>query len=532
MNIRVLIVDNEQSLAETVSDALQRKGYECVAAFGGCAGMEQLDSASFDVVITDLVMEDADGLAVLEHAKKVQPEAQVIMMTGHGSVPSAVTAMQMGAFTYLQKPLDLQQLRTVVEKASENARLRLENRQLQERLDRKFGFNGIIGSSSAMIAVIDRLKRIAPTSATVLIQGETGTGKELIAQALHQNSPRKNKPFVGINCAALSENILESELFGHVRGAFTDAVSDRVGKIEFAKGGTLFLDEVGDMPMVTQIKLLRVLESSEITRVGSNQTIKVDVRLLSATNRDLEKAVNDGTFRADLYHRIKVITVRLPGLRQRREDIPVLVDHFVKRFSEVHSKTITAIAPTIRKRLLTYDWPGNIRQLRNVIESMIVFDIDGVLDLDDAPEELLEGFSGLTIPSTPTAPLLPGSSWGPAQLPGPSSTGEAGPIFTGSYNGDSEPTSEVPESPTALESSEAETVPSSGKIIEAHFLGGSSDWGKEETLASLVGQPLDEIEKRFIRQTLIATGGNREEAAKALNIGQRTLYRKIKDYGL
>lgn len=266
--------------------------------------------------------------------------------------------------------------------------LKRENLELNRRLDEKFGFEGVIGSSPLMLGLVDRLKRIAPTDATVLIQGETGTGKELVAQAIHQNSPRKPKPFVALNCAALSENILESELFGHIRGAFTDASSDRVGKFEYANGGTLFLDEVGDMPMATQIKLLRVLESSEITRVGSNTPVKVNVRILSATNRNLEEAIAAGSFRSDLYHRLKVITIAIPTLKERAADIPLLIEHFLKQFAKRHNKKIRGVSPAARMRLVSYGWPGNVRQLRNVIESMVVVDIDGTLDIDDLPLEL------------------------------------------------------------------------------------------------------------------------------------------------
>lgn len=503
MKIRVLIVDNEPSLAETVAEALQRKGYDCQCAFNGTAGCDALEKGEFDVVITDLVMEDIDGFGILRKAKELQPNAKVIMMTGHGSIPSAVAAMANGAYTYLQKPLDLKQLRETVDKAAEIAVLRNENLNLRQRLDKKFGFEGIVGSSAAMQKVIERLKRIAPTDATVLIQGETGTGKEMVAQSIHQNSPRKNKPFVGLNCGALSENILESELFGHVRGAFTDAVSDRVGKFEYADGGTLFLDEVGDMPLLTQIKLLRVLESSEITRVGSNKPIKVNVRLLSATNRNLEQAVAEGTFRADLYHRIKVVTVNLPPLRERREDIPLLVDYYIRLFASRNNKEIKAVSPSIRKRLIQFSWPGNIRQLRNVIESMIVFDIDGVLDTDDAPDELLDGF---VVPDSTDEKLI---------------EQENAPLLIGAES------ETFNQNSTALDE---DNSASSDNIIDAHFVSATS--ADVDSLKALVGQPLEEVEKRFIELTLKSVGGNREEAAKALKIGQRTLYRKIKDYGL
>jgi two-component system response regulator HydG len=449
----VLIIDNDPSHAQTVAEAIERIGFTCRTALSGTEGAQRISEREYDVIITDLMMNDIDGLGILALAKREQPDAEVILITGHGSVPSAVTAMQQGAFNYLLKPLDLAQLRAVSEKAAESARLRRANVELHRRLDEKFGFEGVIGDSTQMRDVIERLKRIAPTNASVLIQGETGTGKELVAQAIHQNSTRKNKPFVALNCAALSENILESELFGHVKGAFTDASSDRLGKFEYADGGTLFLDEVGDMPLATQIKLLRVLENGEITRVGSNDPVRVNVRILSATNRNLEDAITAGTFRNDLYHRLKVVTIRLPTLQERSVDIPILIDHFIKLFAKKHGKQIRGVSPPARRKLLTFSWPGNVRQLRNVVESMVVVDYDGLLDLDDLPEELAE---------------------------------PAGP------------------------SPEPQTT----------------------SLAGLVGRSLEEIERLFLGETLRACGSNREEAARLLGIGERTLYRKIKEYGL
>ncbi|HEY2892832.1 MAG TPA: sigma-54 dependent transcriptional regulator, partial [Pirellulales bacterium] len=451
--IRVLIVDNEAAHAQAVAESLERVGYHCTVATSGPVGLKRIDQEAFDIVITDLVMNEVGGLEILAHTKEQLPDAEVILVTGHGTIPSAVTAMQQGAFNYLLKPLDLSQLRAVTEKASASLRLRRQNAELNRRLDEKFGFEGVIGSSQQMHDVIDRLKRIAPTDASVLIQGATGTGKELVAQAIHQNSPRKNKPFVALNCAALSENILESELFGHVRGAFTDASTDRVGKFEYAHGGTLFLDEVGDMPLATQIKLLRVLENNEITRVGSNEAIRVNVRILSATNRNLEDSIEAGSFRSDLYHRLKVVTIDLPRLADRANDIPLLIEHFVKQFAKRHHKQVQSISAGARRRLTAYDWPGNVRQLRNVIESMVVVDYDGVLDLDDLPSEL--------------APQ--------------------------------------------------------GEIAQEAASG---------SLSALVGKPLSELERLFIVETLQQTGGNREAAAELLGIGQRTLYRKIKEYQL
>ena len=453
--VEVLIVDNDEAHAQTVAESLDRPGFHCRVATSGPEGAQWIEEAAsvFDVVITDLLMNKIDGLGILKRAKSAQPYAEVILMTGHGTVPSAVEAMQQGAFNYLLKPLDINQLRAITDKAAESSRLRRANVELKRRLDERFGFEGVVGDSPQMRQVIERLKRIAPTNASVLIQGETGTGKELVAQAIHQNSPRKNKAFVGLNCAALSENILESELFGHVKGAFTDASTDRVGKFEYAHGGTMFLDEVGDMPLPTQIKLLRVIESGEITRVGSNDLIKVNVRVLSATNQNLEQAIDAGTFRTDLYHRLKVVTIRLPTLRERSPDIPVLIDHFVRLFSKKHDKQVKGMSLAARRRILSYDWPGNVRQLRNVVESMVVVDYDELLDVDDLPEELAE-------PDEP-----------------------AGEPSTGS-------------------------------------------------LTNLVGKPLQDIERLFIAETLRVTGGNREEAAGMLGIGERTLYRKIKEYRL
>jgi two-component system response regulator HydG len=460
--VRVLVVDNDIVHARTMGEVLGRLDYQVTVVGSGTEGARRLEQDAFDVVVTDLMMNDIGGLEILARAKAASADTEVIVVTGHGTIPSAVSAMQQGAFTYLQKPLDLAHLRSAVEKASAGVRLKRQNLELNRRLDEKFGFEGVVGSSVQMLALVERLKRIAPTDATVLIQGETGTGKELVAQAIHQNSPRKSKPFVALNCAALSENILESELFGHVRGAFTDASSDRVGKFEYANGGTLFLDEVGDMPMPTQIKLLRVLESGEITRVGSNTPTRVNVRILSATNRNLEDAIAAGAFRSDLYHRLKVVTISIPTLQDRAADIPLLIEHFIRQFAKRHGKSIKGMSLAARVKLGSYDWPGNVRQLRNVIESMVVVDCDELLDVDDLPLE-----------------FAPETATGPAE---PTVAAAAGGVDAG--------------------------------------------------VATLVGRPLEEVERILITETLKLTGGNREQAAEMLGIGERTLYRKIKEYQL
>ncbi|MCA9073425.1 MAG: sigma-54-dependent Fis family transcriptional regulator [Planctomycetaceae bacterium] len=456
VTIRILVVDDDEAHAQAVAESLESESAECTIAPSGEKGIELIESENFDVIVTDLRMEDFDGLAILRKAKEELPEAEVIVLTGHSSVHSAVTAMQGGAYTYLTKPLDITELRSAVQKASDRIRLIRRNAQLSQRLDEKFGFQGVIGNSPAMNKVIDQLKSLAPTDATVLIQGENGTGKELAAKALHQNSPRKNKPFVPLNISALPESILESELFGHEPGAFTGAAGKRIGKFEYANGGTLFLDEVGEMPMDTQIKLLRVLEDRKITRIGSNDEKSINVRLLAATNADLKKMMEEGTFREDLYYRISVVSIILPPLRERRADIPVLTDHFVKDFSQQYGKEVQGVSRAARQALMAYEWPGNIRQLRNTIERMLILDTDGLLDVNDLPEEI---------------------------------------------------------SPLAGQELEGAAYAAAG-------------------VDTLTGRPLKDVEAYYIRKALELSGGNREEAATMLGIGERTLYRKIKEYEL
>src|SRR6516165_9178279 len=384
--LKLLIIDDEPNHAEAVAESLQRVGYDCLIATSGKAGARLIGDAEPDVILTDLKMDGMDGLAILRKAKQDLPEAEVVVITGHGDVQTAVEAMKAGAANFLQKPVNLTELRVMVDKAAERLRLTRANKELKRQLDEKFGFEGVIGNSLKMHEVLAKLKTIAPTQATVLIQGETGTGKELVARAIHANSPRKHKNFVAMNCTALNENLLEDELFGHEAGSFTGADRQRKGRFEHASSGTLFLDEVGDMPLALQAKLLRVLENQEVFRIGSNEAIKVNVRLLSASNRDLETIVEEGKFRRDLYFRLKVVTINLPPLRDRREDIPLLTAHFIKEFNERHGKKVMGVAEPLRKALARYDWPGNVRELRNVIESMVVQDQDDVLNLDDLQE--------------------------------------------------------------------------------------------------------------------------------------------------
>jgi two-component system, NtrC family, response regulator HydG len=455
--IRVLIVDDDESHAQAVSQSLERIGCDSTVASSGKRGVALIESENFDVVVTDMKMDDVDGLEILRKTKEELPDAEVIVVTGHGSITSAVTAMQHGAYTYLSKPLDIGELRAAVQKASTRVRLIRRNAELNRGLDEKFGFEGVIGTSDQMRRVIETLKSVAPTDSTVLIQGASGTGKELVARALHQNSPRKTKPFVPVNISSLPESILESELFGHEQGAFTGAIGRRIGKFEYANGGTLFLDEVGEMPMQTQIKLLRVLEDRKITRVGSNEEHEVNVRLVAATNADLQAMVDKKLFRSDLYYRLKVVTISLPPLRERRVDIPLLMDHFLKEICRRTGKEVIGFSKAARQALITYDWPGNIRELRNAVERMVVLDSDGQLDVDDLPDEI------------------------------------------------------------------AVLARRDGESIGAEATAGSD---------VLVGRALADIEKFYIQRTLELTEGKREEAAKLLGIGERTLYRKIKEYGL
>ena len=489
--LRVLIIDDEPFHAEAVAESLERVGYDCVLATSGSEGAKKIQEEEFDVILTDLRMEDMDGLAVVRKAKEDLPDAEVVVITGHGDVKTAVEAIKLGAANYLTKPVDLSELRAIVARAAERLRLARANRDLQRQLNERFGFEGVIGNSSKMHEVLAKLKDIAPTSATVLIQGETGTGKELVAKAIHTNSPRKNKPFVAMNCTALNENLLEDELFGHEPGSFTGADRIRKGRFEFANGGTLFLDEVGDMPPTLQAKLLRVLENKEVYRIGSNEPIKVNVRLLSATNRDLEAAVASGSFRQDLYFRLKVVTVKLPPLRERRDDIPLLAAHFLKEFNQLHGKRVKGIAEPVRKAMATYDWPGNVRELRNLVESMVVQDHDGVLGMDDIQEG----------DSLRRLPLSDNHAPGPANLVG-------------------RPLSEI----ERYYIEQTLELTNSNRVEAARLLGIG-----ERTLYRIIQ---DWKVQDKIRNTLKAVGGSTEEAARQLGLSPAGLERKMKKLGI
>ena len=382
---RILIVDDELPQLELIGGFLKKQGFDVIEAEGGEKGLQMFRQASFDLVLTDQKMPKMSGLELLKAIRALNPEAAVIVMTAYGSIETAVSAIKEGATDYLTKPVDLEELLLRIEKVRERHRLLTENFELREALQERHRIEGIIGESGHMQEVLSLVRRVAPSEATVLIRGESGTGKELIAQAIHYASPRASRPLVRLNCAALPETLLESELFGHEKGAFTGAYATRKGRFEMANGGSLFLDEIGDLRLHLQAKLLRVLQEKEFERVGSSRPIPVDVRILAATHRDLEKMIQEGQFREDLYYRLNVVTVVLPPLRERRQDIPPLLDHLVKKFAEKNGKTIKGFTQEARDALLRYDYPGNVRELENIVERATVITRDEVIGRSDLP---------------------------------------------------------------------------------------------------------------------------------------------------
>ncbi len=386
----ILIVDDERNTREGLQRALQER-YEVLLAEDSPTALQALESTPIDVLLADLRMPGVDGMGLLRRAVLLTNPPVCIMMTAYGSIENAVQAMQAGAYHYVTKPVNLDELELVVQRALNSRRIEAENVNLHEQIDKKFGLENIIGESPAMRQVFETVQQVAPTRTTVLITGETGTGKELIAKAVHNLSPRKGGPFIAVHAAALPSTLLESELFGHEKGAFTGAIERRVGRFELADGGTLFLDEVGELEPLMQVKLLRVLEERAFERVGGAKTLQVDVRLIAATNRELKKLVNEGKFRDDLFYRLSVVAVDLPPLRERREDIPLLVKAFLDEFSRENSKQVREITPEALNLLLAYDWPGNVRELRNAIEQMVVLARAERLTVRDIPPQVRGG---------------------------------------------------------------------------------------------------------------------------------------------
>ncbi|MFQ5632795.1 MAG: sigma-54-dependent transcriptional regulator [bacterium] len=381
----ILLIDDEPIQLQTLSGFLKRLGYRVETADSGTAGVKKAQAMAVDLVLTDFKMPDKNGLEVLREVKAINPEIDVVIMTAYGSIDSATGAMKAGAIDYLSKPIDLDQLEIILKKAIERRRLISENRRLREQLASRHRFSEIISQSPQMENVLNRAARVAPSNATVLIRGESGTGKELVARAIHAGSSRMDGPFVAVNCAAITETLLESELFGHGKGAFTSALNRKKGRFEIADTGTLFLDEVGDIPPTIQVKLLRALQEKAFERVGGTETLAVDVRIIAATNRYLEKMLEDGSFREDLYYRLNVVSLLIPPLRERRTDITRLTDHFLRKYAAENSRPEIAISKEAFDALIRYDFPGNVRELENIIEQAVVLARENLITTDDLP---------------------------------------------------------------------------------------------------------------------------------------------------
>ncbi len=400
----ILVVDNEHSVRMTLAMLLKGSGHQVLEAAAGRAAIEKLREEPVSLVITDLKMPEVSGLDVLREVKALRPETEVILLTGHGTIESAVEAMRLGAFDYVTKPFEPSELLHRVQNALNHHHLVNEVRLLRQEIREQKGFGRLVGQSSQMHRVAEMISRVAGSDTTILIEGESGTGKELVARAIHGESPRADRPFVAINCNALPETLLESELFGHVRGAFTGATAAKKGLFEEADRGTLFLDEIGDTSPATQIKLLRVLQEREIRRVGSNAPIKIDVRVLAATHRSLEGMVREGRFRDDLYYRLNVVTIPVPTLRERREDIPLLTAHFLEAAAKRAGKAMPVLSQDALNLLLEYPWPGNVRQLENAIERAVLLGAQGTLFPGDFPPSLLRTSSAGGSSASPPKP--------------------------------------------------------------------------------------------------------------------------------
>lgn len=448
----ILVVDDERDHADGIAEALEKFCAKAIAVYSGADALEIIHNEKVDIVVTDLKLGgDIDGLGVLAQAKTHGHDTEVILITAYATIDTCKQAIKQGAYDYLVKPIDIDQLRTLVEQAGRKIATAAHREKRKSPDKEEFRFDGVRGNTSAMEGIFEILRRVAPTNISVLIEGESGTGKELLARAIHNNSPRRNREFRPINCAGLTETLLESELFGHAKGAFTGAATDRKGLFEVADKGTLFLDEIGDMPLNMQAKLLRVIEDGIIVPVGSHKQIVVDVRIISATNHNLTKLVEAKEFRQDLYFRIKGVSITLPRLRDRADDMPTLVEHFLKEADDEIGSKVSAITPAAMAVLMNHDWPGNIRQLRNAIRTMVVMCDRDRLDVQDIPLDIHQ----------------------PRQL----AAGSRAP-------------------------------------------------------GALAGVSLNELEKQAIADTLAKTNNNREKAARILGIGERTLYRKIKEYNL
>ncbi len=403
---RILIVDDQDMMRDSLAQILVREGHEVVAATDGASAAARLGASRFDLLITDLRMPKMTGLELLAEAKRLRPDMPVVLMTAFATVSNAVEAMRLGAYDYIQKPFNGEEIKLLVDRTLEHSRLRLEN-QAYRSMTEIGAQRPLVGDGPAMEQVRLKIELVSRSNATVLIRGESGTGKEIVARAIHVASARRERPMLAVNCAALSENLLESELFGHEKGAFTGAIARKIGRLELAHEGTLFLDEVGELPLATQVRLLRVLEEREVRPVGSNETRKIDVRLIAATNRNLAAATRTGKFREDLFYRLNVIAIELPPLRSRREDIPALATHFLKYYSEENSLSLRALTPEAIRALVDYDWPGNVRELENVIERGVVLSSGGTIGVDLLPGHITgSSYSSSLLEHSPDASLF------------------------------------------------------------------------------------------------------------------------------
>lgn len=388
MGANILVVDDDLGMRETLEAVLIADGYQVGVAANGNEALGMLETGTFDVMLLDFKMPDYTGLELLARVKKIVPELVIIMMTAYGTVKIAVEAVKQGAYDFITKPFELEEMRMIIKKALEMQKLTQENKELRSMLKEKFIFKNMVGASKEMQEVFEVIKKVVNYDVTILLCGESGTGKELVAQAIHHNSQRRNKPFIKLNCAALPETLLESELFGYDKGAFTGAATVKPGRFELAEGGTLFLDEIGDTSLNMQAKLLRVLQEKEFERVGGRQTIKVNVRIVAATNKDLKQEVEEKRFREDLYYRLNVVPIFLPPLRERKEDIPVLVHHFMKELNLLFQKDFSSVSPEAMSCLMRYHWPGNIRELKNILEKAILLGEEKTLFVEHLPEEI------------------------------------------------------------------------------------------------------------------------------------------------
>jgi nitrogen regulation protein NR(I) len=477
---RILVIEDDDTVRDVLRSFLSEKGFEATLAQNGVAGLDMLRAEKFDLILTDLVMPGITGIDVLQEVIASKISIPVIVMTAFGTVQTAVEAMRLGAFDYLTKPFNLEELMIVIEKALSVSKLQKENVMLKMQLKKKYNFKGLIGDSPRMQVVYELIEKIADTDSTVLITGESGTGKELIAKTVHYNNiSRAGGPFVPLNCAAIPKDLLESELFGHEKGAFTGAINTRIGRFELAQGGTLFLDEVGELDPSLQVKLLRVLQEREFERVGGVKTIKVDVRILAATNKDLEKATKDGLFREDLFYRLNVIPLHLPPLRSRVEDLTLLMAHFIQEFCRKRKREPFTFSPDAMECLMKYNWPGNVRELENLVERLTILATGPVVKVSDLPEKLHQ----LTFTAVSSA----ASS---AQAPG--IHGETDILRAAGQNN----TVEIGESGINL-----------NEMVSA-------------------------MERNMIRKALEKAGGVRSKAAQLLGLNRTTLLEKIKKMGI